>query len=254
MDTNLTGRPMSRNLSLLQSAENMRGERHPPRRGFSPANGANKRQGGATALVDEEVIKLVQSVFILSDSVKTPHAVAFCGVEEGVGCSWLCARASEVLAEQVGASVCVVDANLQAPSLHEYFRVENKPGLAEALRETTSVHEFVEYVERSNIWLMTAGSAVNELLYPSQVRSRAAELRSEFDFVLIDTPSILSSGDACLLAQGTDGAILVVGFNMTRRESARKAKEGLEAAGVGILGAVLNKRIFPIPEPIYKRL
>jgi Mrp family chromosome partitioning ATPase len=253
MDPGLTGQQMSRNLSLLYSAENKKGERHPPRHGFSPVTGADKRQAGAT-VVDEEVTKLVQRVFILPDSAKRPDAVAFCGVEKGVGCSWLCARASEVLAEQTGASVCVVDANLQAPSLHEYFRVENKPGFAEALRETTSVHEFVDHVEGSNISLMTAGTAIDELLCPSRVRSRAAELRNEFDFVLIDTPSILSSGDACLLAQGTDGAILVVGFNMTRRESARKAKEGLEAAGVGILGAVLNKRIFAIPESIYKRL
>ena len=94
---------------------------------------------------------------------------------------------------------------------------------------------------------MTAGSAVNELLYPSQVRSRAAELHSGFDFVLIDTPSILSSGDACLLAQGTDGAILVVRFNMTRRESARKAKEGLEAAGVWAPGGSSQQENFSYP-------
>jgi Mrp family chromosome partitioning ATPase len=244
---------MSRNLSLLQSAENRRGERHAPRHRFSPVNGADERQGGGT-VVDEEVTKLVQSVFILPDSVKRPDAVAFCGVEKGVGCSWVCARASQVLVEQTGATVCVVDANLRAPSLHEYFGVQNKPGFAEALRETSSIHEFVEQVEGASIWLMTAGKVGDELLYPSRVRSRAAELRNEFDFVLIDTPSILSSGDASLLAQGTDGAILVVGFNMTRRESARKAKQELEAAGVAILGAVLNKRIFAIPESIYKRL
>jgi Mrp family chromosome partitioning ATPase len=32
------------------------------------------------------------------------------------------------------------------------------------------------------------------------------------------------------------------------------AKESLEAASVPILGAVLNKRRFPIPEAIYKKL
>jgi Mrp family chromosome partitioning ATPase len=253
MDTSLTGQQMSRNLSLLQIPENMRSEHHPPKRDFLPAHSAGKRQAEAS-VIDEEVSRLVQNVFILPDSVKRPNAVAFCGVEKGVGCSWLCARAGEVLAAQTGASVCVVDANLHAPSLHKYFRVENKPGFAEALRETTSVRDFVDHVEGSNIWLMTAGAAIDELIYPSRVRSRTADMRNEFDFVLFDTPSILSSGDASLLAQGTDGAILVVGFNMTRRESARKAKEGLEAAGIAILGAVLNKRIFAIPKSIYKRL
>jgi protein-tyrosine kinase len=244
---------MSRNLGLLHSTENVSGEHRSPRRSFSRSDGLDKHNA-RRAVVDDEVMKLVQSVFILPQSAKRPDVVAFCGVGRGVGCSWVCARASEALATQTGASVCVVDANLHSPSLHEYFEAENKSGFAEALRETAGVHEFVEHIEGANIWLMPAGIAGNEPLHPSRVRARATELRHEFDFVLIDTPPLLSSGEARLLAQGTDGAVLVVGSNMTRRESARKAKESLEAAGVPVLGAVLNRRIFSIPESIYKKL
>ena len=51
-----------------------------------------------------------------------------------------------------------------------------------------------------------------------------------------------------------DGIILVVGSNLTRRESARIAKESFEAAGIPIIGAVLNKRTYPIPEALYRIL
>jgi protein-tyrosine kinase len=51
-----------------------------------------------------------------------------------------------------------------------------------------------------------------------------------------------------------DGVILILEAHATRRESARRAKESLQAAGVKILGAVLNKRTYPIPEALYKRL
>ena len=101
---------------------------------------------------------------------------------------------------------------------------------------------------------MTSGHIEKETLNPARLRTRLNELRNEFDFVLIDIPGILTYGDATLLAHLSDGAVLVVGSNMTRRESARMAKESLEAASVPILGAVLNKRLFPIPEAIYRKL
>jgi Mrp family chromosome partitioning ATPase len=51
-----------------------------------------------------------------------------------------------------------------------------------------------------------------------------------------------------------DGAVLVLEAHTTRRESARKAKECLEGANVKLLGAVLNKRTYPLPEVLYNRI
>jgi Mrp family chromosome partitioning ATPase len=52
----------------------------------------------------------------------------------------------------------------------------------------------------------------------------------------------------------TDGFILVVEANATRREAALQVAENLRAANVRILGAVLNQRTFPIPEKLYSKL
>jgi succinoglycan biosynthesis transport protein ExoP len=56
------------------------------------------------------------------------------------------------------------------------------------------------------------------------------------------------------LGQLTDGLVLVLEANSTRREAALRITENLNAAHVQILGAVLNKRTFPIPGPLYSRL
>jgi len=42
--------------------------------------------------------------------------------------------------------------------------------------------------------------------------------------------------------------------NSTRREAAVKVSENLRAAQIRVLGAVLNKRTFPIPESLYSKL
>jgi Mrp family chromosome partitioning ATPase len=60
--------------------------------------------------------------------------------------------------------------------------------------------------------------------------------------------------DAIALGQLSDGIVLVLEAESTRREAALIAVEHLRSSNVPILGAVLNKRTFPIPHSIYKRL
>jgi Mrp family chromosome partitioning ATPase len=81
-----------------------------------------------------------------------------------------------------------------------------------------------------------------------------AELRAEFDFVIIDAPPLTRYADAIALGQVSDGLILVLEADSTRKKAAQMAVANLRSSNVQILGAVLNKRTFPIPENIYKRL
>jgi len=57
-----------------------------------------------------------------------------------------------------------------------------------------------------------------------------------------------------VLGQLADGAVLVLEANATRREVTLKVAADLRAAHIKILGAVLNKRTFAIPEALYRRL
>jgi Mrp family chromosome partitioning ATPase len=52
----------------------------------------------------------------------------------------------------------------------------------------------------------------------------------------------------------TDGLVFVLEANSTRREAAIQVMESLRAGQVPVLGAVLNKRTYPIPESLYHRL
>jgi Mrp family chromosome partitioning ATPase len=91
-------------------------------------------------------------------------------------------------------------------------------------------------------------------LTSDNLKSRFAELRKEFDYVLVDAPPMSRYADAITLGQVTDGFVLVLEANATRREVALMAAENLRAAHIRILGAVLNKRTFPIPNALYKKL
>lgn len=251
---------MSRNFDILQNAAHFPGVFPPsPAPDVKVAGGAHRVPSSPArpACAKDEVVKLVQRVFILPGDTKAPCAVAFCGIGKGDGCSWVCAHAGEVLADQVAGNVCLVDANLRSPSLHDYFDLANAPGFADAAKDPRPMREFARRASGHNLWIISAGTIGREpngALNPLRLQSRMAELRGEFEFVLVDTPPLNAFNDAILVGQATDGIVLVVGSHSTRRQSARMAKESLTSAGVTMFGAVLNQRTYPIPERIYRKL
>ena len=137
------------------------------------------------------------------------------------------------------------------------FGVTNHFGLTEALRQDAPIDTFARPLHQENLWLLSSGSlAVDSpnLLTSDQLRTRIAELRQRFDFVIVDAPPLTRYSDAVVLGRLSNGLVLVIEANSTRREAAAAVTESLRSAKVPILAAVLNKRTFPIPEKIYRML
>ncbi len=203
----------------------------------------------------DEVLKLVQRLF-LSGGHRN-RVVVFTGTEPGNGCSWICAHAADLLASQIGGTVCAVDCDVQAPTLHQEYKVQNHYGLAEALRGEEPIRQYAQQLSRSNLWLLSCGAINQEsqqLLALETMRRRISELRDEFDYVLLDVTPLSAGEYGSILGKWCDGVTLVLKANSSSRMAARQALEGLRAAQIPVLGAVLNQRTFPIPESIYNRL
>ena len=79
-------------------------------------------------------------------------------------------------------------------------------------------------------------------------------LRVAFDNILIDCRSLRVSSEAAVLSSSVDGVAVVVEAGQTRRDEILNAQRTIENAGGTFLGFVLNKRRYPVPEWLYKRL
>jgi Mrp family chromosome partitioning ATPase len=264
---------MSRNFELLQQAGVMF-----PGAGKLPAEAKAPSSGGGRKLeprsfpteryttstlpadldrsVREETLRLVQSVFLLQ-SDEDRKVVVFAAVDSGSGCSRVCVHAAQVLAASVPGSVCLVDANFRQPSLPEALGIAGHPGLADALRSEGGIRDFVAPVRDQNLWLLSSGSDAEGgrgLLHSDRMRERMAELRYAFDYVVVDAPPLNAYSEGVALGQFADGLVLVLEANTTRRDATARIAERLAAMQVKVLGAVLNKRTFPIPDSLYRRL
>jgi Mrp family chromosome partitioning ATPase len=259
---------MSRNFELLQQLNGLPAA-HPdamdvfclPNSGTAaePATRVIPTERVATSdlsvALNAEELRLVQRLFL--DVKPSPKVVVFSALDAGSGCTYLCARAAELLAEKTDKSVCVVDANLRNASLHRFFDVANSAGLADALLDSGELRSYAHQVGQGRLWLVTAGTEVPDahtLLGSTRLAGYIAELRRNFDYVLIDSPAASLYTDSVLLGSMADGVALVMKANVSRRSAASKIVEDFSAARVRVLGAVLNQRTFPVPQAIYSRL
>jgi hypothetical protein len=190
----------------------------------------------------EQIRGLVQRVFFASGGSPVTQVV-FSGAEPHMDVSGLCDQVGQALALETSAHIAVVGREMTAelPSW-----CGGRAAIKSWSRQTAV-----------NLWRVP-GFGLRECSEESGTGrywiSRLAELRKEFEYAVIEGPAAGISSEAALLGQLTDGIILVLGAHNTRRATARKIKETLEAAQSRILGTVLRERRFPVPERIYRRL
>lgn len=253
---------MSKNYELLQQAGFGLGTARTSPKGERSVAAEFVRPGSSEILtsldpvVREETLKLVQRLFLTSEEV-APKAVVFAPVDTSGECAWLCSVVAKLLAKSVTASVCLVEGNFRTPTLSDNFGVSLDRGLVDSLEQGGSIRQFARSIGPDNLWLLSAGGTVQDstiLLNSDRLRDRLAELREEFNYLLINTPPLTAFADGMALGRMVDGVVLVLEADTTRREAAVRVTEGLRNSRIPILGAVLNNRTFPIPAAVYKRL
>jgi capsular exopolysaccharide synthesis family protein len=137
-------------------------------------------------------------------------------------------------------SVVLVDANLRSPSLHQMFEISIRPGLLNILSENKS---FTLRKLPSGLCVLTSGSLIKDpsvMLGSSRMQQLINLLKKNFDFVLIDTPPLLSGPDTTLLSAIADGVIMVIDTGRTTFSESKRAKAILEKSNANILGMVMN--------------
>jgi Mrp family chromosome partitioning ATPase len=248
---------MSRNFELLQ---NLGREPKLFSTAVLPARDGTERQSSKLFAndfgVDPEINRLCQRLFVGGADAAEARVVTFCSVQPGVAEGKICAHTAITLAARVNRSVCVVDSNLLSPSLHKFFGVSNLSGFSEAAMSDSTLSSHARQIGGSNLTLITAGGAMpdSQVAQSESTAFRLRELRSHFDYVLINGPTVPDRGQATFLGRLSDGIVLILEANSTRRDTAMQVRIEMEQANVPVLGAVLNNRTFPIPDALYSRL
>jgi protein-tyrosine kinase len=187
-------------------------------------------------------------------AVKT---ILFSGTAHGDGASTTAINFAATLACNRRLKVLLLEANLRTPGLHAAFDIEADRGLSDIIANGNKPGVYIKKVAPGNMALVTAGSTLTgavSLFESERFSSFLKAARAAFDYVILDGPPVPGFAEARVLCSKVDGVVLVIKAGKTREQVAVRAKKELEEAGAKILGVVLNKRKYYIPEWIYRRL
>jgi polysaccharide biosynthesis transport protein len=144
----------------------------------------------------------------------------------------------------LGSSVVIVDCDMRRPACHRSTGVENKPGFVRCLTGQVELAQAILPVRGVNgLSVIPCGPIPPnpaEVLSSPIAGELLRRLRSEFEYVLVDSPPLLSVADSRILATMTDGVVLVVRAHATPYDAVCRARTLLYGAGARILGVALN--------------
>ena len=199
------------------------------------------------SLLAESFHETLTSILFSGQNGIQPQVIALCSASPSEGKTTVSSNLAAALAE-INQKVLLIDADMRRPRMHHIFGVSNVEGLSSLLKSHSPIQgrpkpPLVVETEVPGLCLMSSGPAVSNasnLLYSPRLAELLRAVRSEFDYVLIDTPPMLQLADARILSQHCDTVILVVRAGKTTRDAARAAKQKFVQDGTPILGTILN--------------
>ncbi len=187
---------------------------------------------------------------------RRPRVLLFTSATPGEGTTTIAASFARVLAQDPAARVLLVDAHTRRPGLALFFGLEATAGLFPALAAGLPVEDLVQPVERHNLHVLPALAGQGGPVHVSaaQLRGFLGAFGVRYDYVIFDAPPVLEAPETIVLGGVVDTSILVLRAASTKGGVVNRAVDSLANAGVPVLGLVLNRRRFDIPEFIYRRI
>jgi hypothetical protein len=183
-------------------------------------------------------LQLIQKLSALRAALSGTGVFAFTAANPGDGVSFVVQSLARELAVATGERVLYAPAAMlgEAPCTVALSEAEC------AAPEQAAVYAVRESSPARNNWeARLAGENLNQI-------------RRHFGWVLVDCPSLRESDRALALAPHTDGVVFVVAADQTKRAEIARAQKSFAISSGSLLGFVLNKRTYPVPDFLYQRL
>jgi capsular exopolysaccharide synthesis family protein len=145
---------------------------------------------------------------------------------------------------QLGYQCLVIDADLRRPQCHRALRVNNDRGLTDFLVGQEQLDKVIKSTAVANLAVLNCGAAAPnpaELIGSQKMRDALQQLKTHYDFILIDSPPVMPVSDAVVLSNLVDGVVFVVRGQDTPKNWVKSALSELRGERSKLLGVVLNR-------------
>jgi capsular exopolysaccharide synthesis family protein len=140
-------------------------------------------------------------------------------------------------------NVVLVDGDMRRPKLHSYLGLIGSVGFSTVLTGRASLPEVLQKTRFPGLTVLTSGVVPpnpSELLGSQAAKKVLSDLRTGFDYVIVDSSPLLAATDAAILAAGSDGVLLIAKFAETKRDQLAHGVGNLNNVGARIQGAIFT--------------
>lgn len=145
---------------------------------------------------------------------------------------------------QAGKRVLLIDTDLRRPALHTHFGLSKEVGLTSLfLQQELRPEAALQETGVKGLRLLPSGpipANPAELLEYPQFAAILARLKESADYLILDSPPVLSVADASILGQRANGVLLVARPGKTRTDALKASVASLQRVRARVLGVVLN--------------
>jgi len=193
-----------------------------------------------TSVVAEQFRVAVTKLVLMFSDVACP-VVGVTSSVKGEGKSATAANLAYTLARDLAKRTLLIDCDFKSPTLHEYLEVPPTPGLTEMLNNGRPLGECLLPIAGVPLWVLPGGDSQGrmvELSKAPELLNLIGELRSQYDYIVLDAPPILPLADMNVLSGLVDGLLMVIRAGSTPRRVVQNAIHRLKVTNQ--LALILN--------------
>ena len=190
-----------------------------------------------------EAIRSLRTSLLLATAGRPPKFILLTSATPSEGKTTTAGNLACILS-QGGERVVLIDADLRRPSVHHRFGLPGKIGLTSVLAGAAALEEAIQHIPESpGLDILPSGPVPpfpTEMLSSEAMRNVLDRLGSQYAYVIVDSPPILSVTDGIILARSVDTVVLVVRHGKSNRNIMRRTRDLLVRSAAPMAGMVLN--------------
>jgi succinoglycan biosynthesis transport protein ExoP len=201
---------------------------------------------------EAEAFSLIRAHLRFFNVDREPRTILIASASPGDGKTTIARHLAEAAA-RLGSRVLLLEADLRHPTLSKTLDIQPGPGLAEVLIGAIPIGEATHTVDLEAPHGTSTGRALDVLTASAVPPPNPAELlesramdvlleraKSEYDYVLIDTPPLTAVPDAFPLLTKVDGVVIVGWVGHSKRDASERLHQVLASSGARLLGVIAN--------------
>ena len=199
-------------------------------------------------------LKLLESNLMEAFDGKPLQTLLITSSKSGEGKTLAAVSLARKFAIENKYKVLLIDSNIPSPNLHNIFDIEQQPGLAELLNSQDELANVCHKTDNQYLDVMPLGlpkGNMSHIIKDGKFEQLINQLKETYDYILVDTTFVLGTSEVSLICSLFDATLLVVECETTKWQVVKTAADKLKSANGNLIGTILNRRQFYIPQFFY---